>query len=324
MMRYILLLAFLLLLPQKAQALCVGLGVALKNMPATITYAGTGGGYAVYAASDVMQTVNFQVEVLVAALGCNYYIVMSPGSSNNVNQRQMPRSAGGGTLDYNAYTTVGKAAILKDNGAGAGERINGSFGVVAVGATNNHSFYWAISPLQVVAAGAGYFQDSVTVSLYQEKIFTNNYVLADSKTVTFRAVADSSIDLSLVDSGGSFSASDTTQTVDFDTLTSGETLAYDTLVRSNDGYSITMQSANGQVMKHESAPSVSSTVPYTLTLGGVGANLSSGSAVTVKTHTGTTPAAGDRLGTSFSVGTLNGAEAPGNYSDVITVTVSAH
>lgn len=324
MTRHIVLMALLLLLPQRAHALCVGLGVGFKNVPSTVTYSSGGGGYAVYAGSDVMQTVTFQVEVLAAALGCNYYVVMSAGASNNVNQRQMTRSAGGGTLNYNAYTTAGKASVLKDESAGAGERINGSFGIVAVGATNTHSFYWSVDPLQVVAAGAGYFQDSVTLSLYQEKVLSNNYVLADSKTITFRAIADSSIDLSLVDSGGTFSASDTTQTVDFDTLTSGETLNYDTLVRSNDGYSITMQSANGQVMKHQSASAVSSAVPYAVSFGGAGADLSSGGAVTVRTHSGTTPATGDRLGTSFTVGTLTGAEAPGHYSDVITVTVSAH
>lgn len=135
---------------------------------------------------------------------------------------------------------------------------------------------------------------------------------------------DSSVDLSLVDSGGSFSTGDTAQTIDFDTLTSNETLSYDTIVRSNDGFSLSFQSQNGQVLKHLDAPAVSSAVPYAVLLDGAPVNLSSGSAVQVRTHSGTTPAAGQRIGTDFTIGTLSGHEVPGTYRDVITVTVSAH
>lgn len=319
-MKYLFTIAIVMLGIQPAQALCLGVG--LKNVPATQTYAGTSGGYAVYALSDVLQTVNFQVEVLTAALSCNYYVVLSAGSSNSVAQRQMPRVSGGGVLDYNAYTTLAKTSILKDNAtASASERINGSFGAVAVGVTNNHSFYWSIKPGTVVSAGSGYFQDTVTVSLYSEVLFANNYVLAQSKNITLRALADSSIDLSLVDSGGAFSAGDTAQTVDFDTLTSGEFLNYDTMIRSNDGYAVTFQSQNGQRLKHLTS---NATVPYSVQLDGNTLDLSSGSTVQVKTQTGTTPAAGHRLPTRFTIGTLSGGEPPGDYKDVITVTISAY
>lgn len=164
MMKYVIVFC-LAMLPAEAFALCLSVG--LKNVSATQTYSSGAGGYGVYQAAESMQTVTFGVEVLIAALSCNYYVVLSPGGSGNVNQRVMTRAADGATLPYNAYATLAKTAIIKDHPAASGDRINGSFGLVAVGASNNHSFYWTIPAGQVVKAGAAYFQDSVTISLYQ-------------------------------------------------------------------------------------------------------------------------------------------------------------
>lgn len=161
----------------------------------------------------------------------------------------------------------------------------------------------------------------MTLTLYAEFIFPNNFVQVDSKTISFRAQTVSSVNVSLVDAGGSFAVGDTLQTVDFDTLTSAESLAYDTIVRSNDGYSLSFQSQNIQKMKHETETPV---VPYSLTVDGGSVNLASGGNVTAATSNGATPADGDRLPTQFTVGPLTGAEPSGNYQDIITVTVSAH
>ena len=170
-MKYIMI-AILLFLSAPAHALCLGVG--LKNVPATATYVGGSGGYAIYDAAEHMQTGSFQVETLVAALSCNYYIVFSAGNSNNPTQRVLNRT-GGNTLDYNVYTTASKTSVIKDFATAAvGERINGSFGIVAIGASNLHNFYWTPPALRVVPAGAAFFSDTLTISLYQEKIFSNN------------------------------------------------------------------------------------------------------------------------------------------------------
>lgn len=143
----------------------------------------------------------------------------------------------------------------------------------------------------------------------------------DSKTIAFRALADSNVDLSLVDTGGAFNVADTSQTVDFGNLSAGTQRSYDTVIRSNDGYSVTFQSQNAQKLKHTVK---TDTVSYTMTFGGSSVNLSGGGVVNAATSNGVTPATGDRFATQFTIGAMTGAETAGNYQDVLTVTVSAH
>lgn len=308
----------LLLAPHKAFAVCVGL--SLSGLPATSTFQGAAGEYRVFDPAEYMQTVNFTVGGGAAVGTCDYFVALSTGGSGNANQRRMTRGAD--TLDYNVYTTAAKTNILKDAAsAGAGQVISGSF-PTGLGQSRGHSLYWTINPLQVVSADAARFQDvNLTLTLYSG-LLLGIYLPADTATITFRAKAESSVDLSLVDSGGAFNAGDTAQTVDFGTLSSGEQMSFDTVIRSNDGYLVTLQSQNNQTLKHLTH---AATVPYTLTFGGGAVDLSSGAAVQATANPGaTTPAAGDRFETKFTIGTLTGSEMAGNYQDVITVTVSAN
>lgn len=307
--------------PSTAHALCLGMG--LQGVPATATFQGATTEYQVYDPAQYLQTVNFQVGGGASIATCNYFVTLSPGNSGNPSQRKLV--LGGSSLNYNVYTDLSLSNILKDlSTASASNVITGSFPVaLGTGQTNNQSLYWTITPSQVVAANATRYQDtSLTLSLYTG-LLLGVYVLADSKTITFRAQAESSVDLSLVSTGGAFSTSSTTQTVNFGTLSNGETMSYDTIIRSNDGYLVTMKSQNSEVMK-QASPSVTTTVPYTMTFGGSLVNLSSGATTTVISHSGTTtPATGDRYATKFTIGTLTGGETAGTYQDVITVTVSA-
>jgi hypothetical protein len=107
-------------------------------------------------------------------------------------------------------------------------------------------------------------------------------------------------------------------------LSSGEQRGFDLIVRSNNGYVVTMQSENRQVMVHDGAPAVTDTVPYEVVLNGGAVDLSSGGPVQVLSGTGTTPATGISFPIDFTVGNLSGPEAAGTYSDVINVTVTAN
>jgi hypothetical protein len=229
---------------------------------------------------------------------------------------------GADSLNYNVYTSSSKSNILKDTTtAGAGEVISGSF-PNGFNGTSAQSLSWTIAPSQVVLAGATQFQDAALNLRLYEGLLLGVYLLADTKQITFKARAESSVDLSLVDTGGSFSGGDNTQTVDFGNLVQGAVRSYDTVIRSNDGYAVTFKSANGQVLKHQTAPA---TVPYSVTFGGGAVDLTSGAPVQVAASSGTTtPATGTRFATTFTVGAMTGAEMAGNYQDVITVTVAAN
>lgn len=321
MIRKIILILLLCAYAAPAQALCLGL--RLQSVPGTATFSGGAGEYDSYDMTEYMQTVNFQVTVPITAVSCDYFVTLGPGSSGNPSQRKLQR--GVDTLNYNAYTTAAKTAILKDLAtATASQVITGSFpALLSLGQTRNHSFYWTIAPGQAVRAGATRFQDTTLELKVYAGVLLGLYAQVDSKTITFRAKAESNVNLSLVNSGGGFNIGDASQIVDFGDLTSGEAISFDTVVRSNDGYTLTVQSQKQQKLVHQNAPAIATTIPYTFRMNGAAVDLSSGSAVTAATSSVVTSAAGTAIPTQVTIGTLTGAEAPGNYQDIVNITVSA-
>lgn len=151
-----------------------------------------------------------------------------------------------------------------------------------------------------------------------------NPTLVTTKTISFQARVESSVDLSLVESGRPFDIGVTTQLVEFGTLESGAQRSIDIVVRSNNGYSVTMQSENRQVMVHSRGAAITSTVSYNVTFNGGGIDLSSGGAVQIIASSATTPATGRVFPVEFTIGTLSGDEIAGKYSDIIFVEVTAN
>lgn len=322
-MRYVLVIPFLLVLfAHEAGALCVNL--AFGNVPSLVTFEGGSGGYAVYDPQEYLQTVNFQVRGEATGATCEYFVTLSAGQSGNFNQRKLSETTN--VLNYNAFTTSGKSNIFKALPiATQSEVISGNFPIaIALTQTNTHQFFWTIKPQQVVrASGPPYADSNLTLSLFSGLLFLSPTLVA-TKTITFQARVDSSVDISLVESGRPFDISETTQLVDFGTLESGEQRGFDVVVRSNNGYTVTMQSQNQQLLVHRRAPAIASTVAYSVIFNGGGIDLSSGGPVQIISSTRTTPATGTAFPIEFVIGTLSGDEAAGNYSDVINVEVTAN
>jgi len=313
--------ALLLLSSCEAAALCVGL--KFVGVPSVVTFAGGSGGYNVYDSGRYLQTVNFRVEGGATGATCEYFVALSTGQSGDFNRRRLSQAAN--VLNYNAYIDAGKTIFKAPPTAAQGEVISGRFPVaIALTQTNNHSFFWTIDPQQIVPAQQAHYADAnLSLDLYSGTLLIGSTLVA-SAAVTFRALVESSVDLSLVRSGAPFNINDTTQLVDFGVLSSGEQRGMDVVVRSNNGYAVSMQSLNGQVMVHAQAPAVRDTVPYQVVLSGGGVDLSTGAPVQVISGTGTTPATGTSFPIEFTVGNLSGTEAAGTYSDIISVTITAN
>lgn len=322
MKRLIVFLGLSLLLPHEARALCVNL--AFGSTPSLATFEGGSGGYAVYDPQEYLQTVSFEVRGEATGATCEYFVTLSTGQSGDFNQRKLAETTN--RLNYNTYTDSGKSSIFKaPPTATQSETIAGSFPVaVALTQTNTHKFYWTVDPQQVVpAAGTPYTDGNLTLSLYSGQLLLSPKLEA-SKTITFQARVDSSVDVSLVESGKRFDIGETTQLIDFGTLESGEQRGFDVVVRSNDGYVVTMQSQNQQFLVHSRAPAIRDTVSYSVIFNGGGVDLSTGAPVQIITGTGTTPATGMSFPIEFTVGTLSGNEVAGSYSDIIYVEVAAN
>ncbi len=322
MKRLIVFLCLPLLLPYEAHALCISL--VFGNVPSLVTFEGGSGGYAVYDPQEYLQTVSVEVRGEATGVTCEYFVTLSAGQSGDFNQRKLSEMTN--RLNYNAYTDSGKSSVLKAlPTATQNEIIAGSFPVaVALTQTNTHKFFWTINPQQVVpASGTPYTDGNLTLSLYSGLLFLSP-TLVTTKTITFQARVDSSVDVSLVESGKRFDIGETTQLIDFGTLESGEQRGFDVVVRSNNGYAVTMQSQNRQLLVHVRAPTIGDTVSYNVIFNGGGVDLSTGAPVQVIAGTGTTPATGIAFPIEFTVGTLSGEEAAGTYSDVINVDVTAN
>lgn len=322
MKRQVVFIGLFLLLPHETHALCVNL--AFGNVPSLVTFVGGSGGYAVYDPREYLQTVSFEVRGEATGATCEYFVTLSAGQSGDFNQRKLAETTN--RLNYNAYTDSGKSGIFKAlPTATQSEIVAGSFPVaVALTQTNTHKFYWTANPQQVVpAADTAYTDGNLTLSLYSGQLLLSP-TLEATKTITFQARVDSSVDLSLVESGKRFDIGETTQLIDFGVLESGEQRGFDVVVRSNNGYVVTMQSQNQQLLVHSRAPAVRDTVSYSVIFNGGGVDLSTGAPVPVIAGTGTTPATGVSFPIEFTVGTLSGEEAAGTYSDIIYVEVTAN
>lgn len=307
------------LFTKSAAALC--LGVSISSVPSVLSFQGSGTGYNVYDTGEYIKTVNFSITGNASILPCNYFVVLSTGGSGNAIQRTM---SGSTTLNYNVYVDPNKSNILRDYATATSSTIiTGTFPTSLQPQTNNHSFYWTVNKQQVVKAG-NYSDNSLIFTVYTGTLGALP-AQADTKNISFQAPVESSVDLSLVSSGGSFNIADTSETLTFNPLTTSAQQAFSLIVRSNDGYKITMQSNNNQTLRHSLYPTVSDVIDYSLTFNGGSVNLSSGSAVQVTASSGTvTSAAGTSFPASVTIGSVPTSKTAGTYNDYISVNVSSN
>ena len=292
--------------------------ISISSLASTQTWTASGaGGYQVFDPVEQMQTI--QVSVANAGKGtCSYFVAVSAGNSGVFTEREMRQSAT--DLGYNLYTDAAKSNIIKDEATATSSEVLS--GTVKKYETVVQDAYWIVAASQVLPPWSGaYYDDDLVFSLYLGTI-GHSPDLIEERTVRLQSQVASSVELSLVDSGGGFDGADTTQLLDFGLMSTGASLGFDLRVRTNDGYAVSMQSENSQVMEHV-LPSQPSTVPYTITVDGSSADLSSGSPVEVASGTGSTDAEGDSLPILVTLGDVTDRTA-GNYQDLITITVIAN
>ena len=321
MMRWLIGLLVLLgsLMSLPAQAGCLTL--TIKNLTVTQTFAGGTAEYNPFDTSTYTQTVSFDVYGGSTSVACTYFLVLGAGGSGNANARTM--ALGGSTLSYNAYLPSG-STIFSDLGtATLSSIITGTFAALATNATNHHSFTWTITPQQIKAATTSRYSDSATLSLYTG-VLNLVYLQVDTKTITFQSKVDSNVNLSLVDSGSAFNIGSNLKTIDFGSMTSGTVRTFDIVVRSNDGYKVSLQSANKQNMVYSDSAAYSDKVPYAFKVNGAVVDLSTGLPVSPVAVTGTTSSSGVAMPVVVTLGTRTGNETAGNYKDTVTVSVIAN
>lgn len=247
---------------------------------------------------------------------CDLTITFSQGDNgNSVNNRRLAQS--GSELQFQLYRESGKNHILKDNPSNMNYVIEKSITSSDISPITL-SFYWQMNKEQVVEPGT--YTDSVELNVYEIGPGNSATMAAGPFSLNLSTVVPPSLYLSIVDSGGSFNDSDTSQTLDFANLEEGESQNFDIMVKGNTGYNVSMTSDNASVLSHSSIGS--SSVPYTIKVGGSTKDLSSGTAVVVAGSNDQSGNSGDQYVVEVTIGAIGNAET-GTYSDNISVLVSA-
>ncbi|MFO7850301.1 MAG: spore coat protein U domain-containing protein [Spirochaetia bacterium] len=251
----------------------------------------------------------------------SYFITFSGGQAGDTGGRYL--SDGTNTLYYGIYDGASSRTLLKDidDNPNANEVLSGSLENAGNGwAETQETFALILEYDQFPPAGQ--YTDDFTITLYRgdvEDISSAEYV--EETQVSIRIKVQSALDIALVPSGSPFDETDTSLTLDFGVLSAGSERSGDIMVRSNDTYSLSLNSTHGGVMENfdENDPS---TVPYTLFVEGSPLSLSAGTETTVAAYDGPTSVTGKRYGLKIRIEDF-GMATEGKYEDTLSVTVTA-
>ena len=272
---------------------------------------GSGSGYDVFDTGVYPQAI--PVTISNKKGSCSYFLTFSSGQAGSYS-RQM--RDGGNNLQYQLFDSPSQSNILKDlPSASAGEVLQGTLDGRE---EPQHDFYLVLPPQQVVPPGV--YQDTITITLYEGTL--SSYTEIRSRNVRLQAVVGEQIDVSITDNAMPFDTGQTSRIIDFGILTEGETSIFDILVRSNAGYTVTLESQNSGAMRILD-PTDPSIVPYVFQVNGAAINLSGGNPVTVSNSVARTPPGGITHDVEVTVGEIGEATA-GNYEDNIMITVIAN
>lgn len=253
---------------------------------------------------------------------CDFGIGISAGGGTYSTRRGV---SGSSILRYQIYSDNGLSKIVKDvpDITAADDMITGGF-QAGTGLSQQILYYIEI-PVSLATTptlvSAGTFVDTYVVNLYEGSDPMAFVTPVDSANITFTVNVDKMINLSLVDSGGSFNVAATSRNVNFGTLQEGLAAYFDLRVRTNAGFSITFSSTNDGRMKH---PTKNSYVPYSFYANAALLNLtgSSSTPVTGLSGSGQTSLSGLAYPIRIVVGSLSGGVVSGTHQDDITITAT--
>lgn len=249
------------------------------------------------------------------------------GSGNYSSRRAVHTSDGSKQISYQLYKVASllSSRILREppNVTSNNQVVLPSPGFSGGASSRTGTYYIEVpqaSATSPTVAKAGQYQDTFTVKVYDGNFSSGTVDNSYNVTITINVPIIAR--LSLVDSGGAFNASDTSQTLNFGSLVTNATLGFDMRAVTNAGYEIKFSSQNDGVMKHTN-PSVTTTIPYTASVNGNEQSLVGSASVPISmvSVSGQTSLSGANNPVVFKIGDASNKVA-GSYSDNITVTMA--
>ncbi len=254
---------------------------------------------------------------------CNNFMVgFSKGGANNYN-RVATNIITGSTLSYNLYKYSNSSSSLKTiNDANSNSEI--LTGTVAKNANTSLNYHFRLGTLNGSSlTRGGLYQDTITVAVNSGNLsFDRGPEVSQVLSVNITVPKEAS--LSMVNSGEPYNSSSTNKTLDFGELSLGEEMNFDVILLSNAGYSLSLSSANNEVLQLVGAGATSNTqIAYDLYAGGVQRTLtgSANAPVVISTGSGVTSTQGTRIPVRVVISSVTDKVA-GTYQDYVTFTIA--
>lgn len=276
-----------------------------------VTWVGSPGGYNCFNNTAYPNTVNFTITKLSNG-NRSYAVTASHSSNTGTYTRQL--AGGANRLNYQLYTSSAMAYVLEAPPTANPDQVISGRSNVRPGTSIPLSLTFYVPPAQLVPPGT--YTDQITMGIYNR--YNDHGAPQDTATILVSTLVASCATLCLVPSGSSFDSASISQTLDFGTLSQGQRLGCDLLVRKNTACTVSFDSANHGVLK--ATPPNGDQIPYTCTVSGTPLNLTTTANLPLPPGVSTSQD-GTRLPIAVTIGNL-GYPAAGNYSDIITVTVT--
>lgn len=248
--------------------------------------------------------------------GCDFFLTFDYGSASTFNNRKLDHGSFPWPMQISKNSTHTQVLKTFPDVSSNNDVLNDTL----PGGSNDAQrslTYWLQVDQTDIWRKAGNYTGNFTVRLYRGTF--SNYTFIDSRQLSANYNAPKKADISVLPVGQPFSVTDTSETLNFGTFSSGDTKNADIRIKTNAGYSLYASSTNNGALKHLS---LNSYVPYVAKFNGITLNLS-GSAANpqlVKQENGDSPANGFLVPASITIGSTAGAQS-GSYSDTITLTI---
>lgn len=145
-------------------------------------------------------------------------------------------------------------------------------------------------------------------------------VLSITKNIEISLDIPAEINISLISPGGTFDSGTKAYTLDFGTISAGDVRNVDLKVKSNAGYSLSIESLYNGALKNTLN---SDKISYNLSVNGIPKTFNGPSVpLPLGSAPGVTPESGVNFGLGFVIGSPAG-KSSGEYKDFITVTASS-
>ena len=247
----------------------------------------------------------------------NYRVFFSKGLGNSYTRKAYTLS--GTSLNYNLHKAVNQSGVLKDrnDAVTSNEYVEGSAPVR--NQNYNNSFFISVPGKANSNIGSGFYYDVVQASIYS----LDNGVLSLNTTdnLTLLFYVNQTLQVSIVDEGGTFDAGSTSKVLDFGFLTQNAEKGADLRVVSNGSYQIRISSQNNGQLKLSGNDLIS----YSLRVNGSTVNLASSAGSPVQIGTGSaTSNAGDLYNLKVKIIEATTNKSAGMYQDILTITAIAN